>query len=102
MAGMHDAANRYGEAAARGRRVGGSLGIAVVSLAVLLPAAARADYYVYCANSRIEVDTRPPDQMRSARGSDLCQFGDFSTLSSARDLADKQFGGTGARCTCGR
>lgn len=65
------------------------------------PAAANTIYSVYCANDRVEVDSRNLDQMRSARGSDVCRFGGFSSLSAAQDLARRQFGGTGSSCTCG-
>ena len=65
---------------------------------------AHADRYtvsVYCANDKIEVDSRDLEQMRSARGSDVCQFGQFNFLSSAEDFAEKNFGGKGKACTCG-
>lgn len=75
----------------------------VVLLASVTSAAAEATMYsVFCANGKIEVDMRSLDQMKSARGSDVCMFGQFSTLSSAQDLARKQFGGEGASCTCGK
>jgi hypothetical protein len=45
---------------------------AAVAAVLLAPAAARADYYVYCANGKIEVESRSPEQMRIARGSDVC------------------------------
>jgi len=59
-------------------------------------------YSVFCANEKIEVDMRTLEQMKSARGSDVCMFGQFTSYSSALDLANKQFGGVGAKCTCGR
>jgi hypothetical protein len=69
--------------------------------ALFAPATARADYYVYCANSRIEVDGRNPDQMRIARGSGVCQMGPkFGFLSSAQDFARNNFGGAGRSCSC--
>lgn len=61
--------------------------------------AALADYYVYCASGRIEVDSRDPDQMRIARGA-VCQFGQFVTRSSAENFARNNFGGVGASCSC--
>jgi hypothetical protein len=68
---------------------------------VLAPAAAHADYYVYCANNRIEVDSRDPNQMRIARGSGVCQMGPkFGFLSSAQDFARNNFGGAGRPCSC--
>lgn len=74
---------------------------AIAAAAMLAPAAALADYYVYCANNRIEVDGRSPDQMRIARGSGMCQMGPrFTSLSSAQSFARNNFGGNGARCSC--
>ncbi|BDG72839.1 hypothetical protein [Roseomonas fluvialis] len=74
---------------------------ALAIAAVLSPAAAHADYYVYCANNRIEVDSRDPNQMRIARGSGVCQMGPkFGFLSSAQDFARNNFGGAGRPCSC--
>ena len=74
---------------------------AAVAVALLAPAAAFADYYVYCANGRIEVDSRDPNQMRIARGSGVCQMGPkFGFLSSAQDFARNNFGGAGRPCSC--
>ena len=55
-------------------------------------------YTVYCSG-KIEVDSRTHAQMLSARGTPLCQFGSFSSASSAEAHA-KNFGGKGARCKC--
>lgn len=65
------------------------------------PRAETTMYSVFCANEKIEVDMRTLDQMKSARGSDVCMFGQFTSYSSALDLANRQFGGVGAKCTCG-
>lgn len=74
---------------------------ALAMAAVLAPAAAHANYYVYCANNRIEVDSRDPNQMRIARGSGVCQMGPgFGFLSSAQDFARNNFGGPGRPCSC--
>lgn len=74
---------------------------AAVAAALFAPAAALADYYVYCANGRIEVDSRDPNQMRIARGSGVCQMGPkFGFLSSAQDFARNNFGGAGRPCSC--
>ena len=74
---------------------------AAVAVAQFAPAAAFADYYVYCANGRIEVDGRDPNQMRIARGSGVCQMGPkFGFLSSAQDFARNNFGGAGRPCSC--
>jgi len=72
-----------------------------VLLAGLAPATAFASYYVYCANGRIEVDGRNPEQMRSARGSGVCQMGPkFGFLSDAQSFAQRNFGGAGRPCSC--
>ena len=73
-----------------------------LAVAVLFaPSVALADYYVYCANNRIEVDGRNPDQMRGARGSGVCQMGPkFGFLSDAQSFAQRNFGGAGRACSC--
>jgi hypothetical protein len=74
---------------------------ALAVAAILAPGVAHADYYVYCANNRIEVDGRDPNQMRIARGSGVCQMGPkFGFLSSAQDFARNNFGGAGRPCSC--
>ena len=68
---------------------------------MLTPVAALADYYVYCANGKIEVDSRNPEQMRIARGSGVCQMGPrFGFLSDAQSFAQRNFGGAGRTCSC--
>ena len=74
-----------------------------ILLAALLfaPTTAWASYYVYCANGRIEVESRDPDQMRIARGSGVCQMGPaFGFLSDAQRFAQRNFGGAGRSCSC--
>ncbi len=74
---------------------------AIVAAPLLVPVAAWANYYVYCANGKIEVDGREPDQMRIARGSGVCQMGPrFGFLSDAQEFARKNFGGAGRACSC--
>ncbi len=73
------------------------------ALAYLIPsslAQSSTKYSVYCANGKIEVEMRTLEQMKSARGSDVCQFGEFNYLSDAQSFAKKNFGGDGARCSC--
>jgi len=75
---------------------------AAASFAVVLstlPAQA-AGYYVYCANSKIEVDSRDPGQMKTARGSGVCQMGSFGFRMDAESFAKKNFGGVGGKCAC--
>ena len=74
---------------------------ALAAAALFAPAVARADYYVYCANNRIEVDGRNPEQMRIARGSGMCQMGPkFGFLTDAQTFAQRNFGGAGRSCSC--
>ncbi len=73
----------------------------LIGVISLLPIPASASYYVYCANGRVEVDGRNPAQMRSARGSGVCQLGaDFRYLSDAQSFAQRNFGGAGKACSC--
>jgi hypothetical protein len=78
-----------------------ALALAAV-VAGLMPALAqnRTQYAVYCANNRIEVDSRDYDQMRSARGSGICQLSRFDYRMDAQSFARNNFGGEGARCSC--
>jgi hypothetical protein len=76
---------------------------AVASFAIFgmaAPAFSETKYYVYCANNKIEVDMRDPAQMKSARGSDVCMFGQFNFHTDAQNFARKDFGASGARCSC--
>jgi len=75
--------------------------VATLGVALLVPVAALANYYVYCANDRIEVESRDPNQMRIARGSGVCQMGPtFGFLSDAQNFAQRNFGGAGRACSC--
>lgn len=80
------------------------LGIAVV-LAVagglLAATPAHANYWVYCDNGRIAVESRSPQQMEIARGSSACLIGPtFSFASDAQNFAQRNFGGVGRPCSC--
>ncbi|QCK86854.1 hypothetical protein E8L99_14370 [Phreatobacter aquaticus] len=57
-------------------------------------------YGVYCANNRIEIDSRSFDQMRIARGSGICAFGQFNYLSDAQNFARRNNMQPGATCSC--
>jgi hypothetical protein len=78
--------------------------LAIATLAVVLlgaPGAALANYYVYCDNGRIAVESRDPEQMRIARVSGFCQMGPrFGFLSDAQGFAQRNFGGAGRPCSC--
>ena len=54
-------------------------------------------YYVYCANGKIEVDSRDPQQMKSARGSGTYVMSEFNYKTDADNFA-KQLGGVGGKC----
>jgi hypothetical protein len=75
---------------------------ALVMLALLAAAgAAQAQgYYVYCANNKVEVDSRDPNQMRIARGSGVCLLSQFNYRMDAESFARNNFGGAGGRCSC--
>ena len=58
-----------------------------------------SQYNVFCAEGKIEVDTRTLEEMKSARGSNTCIKGTFDYLSDAEKLAES-LGGKGASCSC--
>jgi hypothetical protein len=67
----------------------------------LMAGPAFANYWVYCDNGRIVVESRNPQQMEIARGSGVCQMGPtFSFASDAQTFAQRNFGGTGRSCSC--
>lgn len=69
--------------------------------AALLPAAAWANYWVYCDQGRIVVESRNPQQMANARVSGFCQMGPtFGFASDAQNFAERNFGGAGRACSC--
>ncbi|MBL8588341.1 MAG: hypothetical protein JNK46_07415 [Methylobacteriaceae bacterium] len=75
--------------------------LAVVAFAVasLAAGAARAeDYGVFCAASRIEVDSRSNEEMRTQRGA--CSLGRFGTRTEAENFARRNFGGVRSSCSC--
>lgn len=59
----------------------------------------KTQYSVYCANGKIEVDSRTLDQMKSARGSGTCLLKAFDYKMDA-DKHAKSLGGAGASCKC--
>lgn len=80
------------------RFVMGLAALAAVA-AFALPAQASTQYTVYCANGKIEIDTRTPAEMKSQRGACPMSQG-FNYRSDAESFAKKNFGGTGASCSC--
>ncbi len=74
---------------------------AVVAAAALVASAMpAAAYAVYCANNKIEIDSRSMEQMRIARGSGVCAFGQFNYLSDAQNFARRNNFTPGSRCSC--
>ena len=59
----------------------------------------KTQYSVYCANGKIEVDSRTLDQMKSARGSGTCLLKAFDYKMDA-DKHAQSLGGAGASCKC--
>jgi hypothetical protein len=80
-----------------------SLGAIAVGLAVLgaigvATAQSTSSYGVFCANGRIEIDSRSEQQMRSQRGA--CQFARFPFRMDAENFARRNFKKVGASCSC--
>jgi hypothetical protein len=61
-------------------------------------ALAQTTYGVFCANGRIEIDSRTEDEMRRQRGA--CQFARFPFRMDAESFARKNFKQVGAPCSC--
>ena len=57
-----------------------------------------SSYGVFCANGRIEIDSRSEEQMRRQRGA--CQFARFPFRMDAESFARKNFKSVGASCSC--
>jgi hypothetical protein len=57
-----------------------------------------SSYGVFCANGRIEIDSRTEEQMRRQRGA--CQFVRFPFRTDAESFARKNFKRVGAPCSC--
>lgn len=75
---------------------GPALGLAMLFAAGSVGADVK--YRLYCANGKLEVDTRTPEQMQRARGQ-VCLLGEYDTRAQAEAAADRR-GGSGAPCTC--
>ena len=73
---------------------------AALAVSILMNSAAFAQttYGVFCANGRIEIDSRTQEQMRSQRGA--CQFARFPFRMDAESFARKNFKAVGAPCSC--
>ncbi|PJZ71594.1 hypothetical protein CH373_02230 [Leptospira perolatii] len=72
-----------------------AIGIAFTSAKLF----AGTKYSVFCADNKIEVDMRDLDQMKSARGSNVCILKEFDYSSDADNYA-QSIGGKGAACSC--
>jgi hypothetical protein len=58
----------------------------------------QTSYGVFCANGRIEIDSRSEDEMRRQRGA--CQFSRFPFRMDAEGFARRNFKSVGAPCSC--
>ncbi|MCS7080780.1 MAG: hypothetical protein NZ585_12140 [Chloracidobacterium sp.] len=74
------------------------LGLGLASLLAAGLVSADVKYRLYCANGKLEVDTRTPEQMQRARGQ-VCLLGEYDTRAQAEAAAERR-GGSGAPCTC--
>jgi hypothetical protein len=74
--------------------------VAAIALATISGGAALAQttYGVFCANGRIEIDSRSEEEMRRQRGA--CQFSRFPFRMDAESFARKNFKSVGAPCSC--
>jgi hypothetical protein len=72
-------------------------GILAGSPATLASAEARG-YGVFCANGRIEIDSRSEEEMRRQRGA--CQLARFPFRMDAEGFARRNFTRVGASCSC--
>ena len=83
-----------------------NLATAFMFAALLAPVPAGAhnlrmgsDFGVFCVRSRLQVDQRRIEELKSAYGDDVCRLDQDPSESGARDKALK-LGGVGATCTC--
>jgi len=77
-----------------------SILVAALCAAAVAAASPALAYGVYCANGKIEIDSRSFEQMRIARGSGICAFGQFNYLSDAQSFARRNNFTPGSRCSC--
>jgi hypothetical protein len=73
-------------------------GLVMLGSAGAALAQSTSSYGVFCANGRIEIDSRSEEQMRSQRGA--CQFARFPFRMDAESFARKNFKAVGAPCSC--
>lgn len=74
--------------------------VAALAAAAVTATSPALAYGVYCANGKIEIDSRSFEQMRIARGSGICAFGQFNYLSDAQSFARRNNFTPGSRCSC--
>ena len=72
--------------------------VGLTAIAVSGPALAQTSYGVFCANGRIEIDSRSEDEMRRQRSA--CQFARFPFRMDAENFARRNFKKVGASCSC--
>ncbi len=56
-------------------------------------------YKLYCVNGKVEIGTRTLEDIKWARGEDVCMLASFDNLSEAEEAAN-HYGGIGADCSC--
>ena len=57
-------------------------------------------YRVFCVNGRIEIQSRTLEEMKKARGSNVCQLGSEHDSTTAAYNYARLYGGVGASCSC--
>jgi hypothetical protein len=75
-----------------------AVGLAMIGSGGAALAQSTSSYGVFCANGRIEIDSRSEEQMRSQRGA--CQFARFPFRMDAENFARRNFKSVGASCSC--
>ena len=73
-------------------------GLVMIGAAGPALAQSTSSYGVFCANGRIEIDSRSEEQMRRQRGA--CQFARFPFRMDAENFARRNFKAVGASCSC--
>ena|SRR2546428_6506407 len=79
--------------------VGGSLTIAKPQRTLANALRQDKKYKVYCVNGKIEIGTRTLEEMKAARGNQVCLKGSFDSFDEAIDASRRQ-GGVGSACSC--
>jgi hypothetical protein len=75
-----------------------AVGLAMIGSSGAASARSTSSYGVFCANGRIEIDSRSEEEMRRQRGA--CQFARFPFRMDAESFARRNFKSVGASCSC--